>query len=44
MTKRDKSAPKYRLYLPTEQELIEEIERERAMIVREIQAGYRGGR
>jgi predicted nuclease of restriction endonuclease-like (RecB) superfamily len=28
-------AAKYRVYLPTEQELIEEIEREKAMIVRE---------
>jgi len=28
-------ASKYKLYLPTEQELIEEIEREKAMIVRE---------
>ena len=28
-------ASKYKLYLPSEQELIEEIEREKALIVRE---------
>jgi hypothetical protein len=33
-------ASKYKLYLPTEQELIEEIEREKAMIVREREARY----
>jgi predicted nuclease of restriction endonuclease-like (RecB) superfamily len=33
-------ASKYRLYLPSEQELIEEIDREKAMIVREREARY----
>ena len=33
-------ASKYKLYLPSEQELIEEIEREKAMIVRERGALY----
>jgi predicted nuclease of restriction endonuclease-like (RecB) superfamily len=33
-------AAKYRLYLPTEQELIDEIEREKALIVRERGAVY----
>ncbi len=33
-------AAKYKLYLPTEQELIEEIEREKALIVRERQERY----
>jgi len=33
-------ASKYKLYLPSEQELIEEIEREKAMIVRERAAVY----
>ena len=33
-------AAKYKLYLPTEQELIEEIEREKALIVRERGEGY----
>ena len=33
-------ASKYKLYLPTEKELIEEIEREKAMIVRERAAVY----
>ncbi len=33
-------AAKYKLYLPTEQELIEEIEREKALIVREREAQY----
>lgn len=33
-------AAKYRLYLPTEQELIDEIEREKALIVREREARY----
>lgn len=33
-------AAKYQLYLPTEQELIEEIEREKAMIVREQEVRY----
>jgi predicted nuclease of restriction endonuclease-like (RecB) superfamily len=33
-------ASKYKLYLPSEQELIEEIEREKAMIVREREARY----
>lgn len=33
-------ASKYKLYLPSEQELIEEIEREKAMIVREQMAKY----
>ncbi len=33
-------APKYKLYLPSEQELIEEIEREKAMIVRERGEDY----
>ncbi|MBA4416733.1 MAG: DUF1016 domain-containing protein [Syntrophus sp. (in: bacteria)] len=35
-------ASKYKLYLPTEQELIEEIEREKALIVRERGIGYGG--
>ncbi len=33
-------ASKYKLYLPSEQELIEEIEREKAMIVREREERY----
>ena len=33
-------AAKYKLYLPSEQELIEEIEREKAMIVREREERY----
>jgi len=33
-------ASKYKLYLPTEQELIEEIKREKAFIMREKQARY----
>ena len=33
-------ASKYKLYLPSEKELIEEIEREKAMIVREREAKY----
>jgi len=33
-------AAKYQLYLPTEQELIEEIEREKSYIVRELEAEY----
>jgi predicted nuclease of restriction endonuclease-like (RecB) superfamily len=33
-------ASKYKLYLPTEQELIEEIEKEKALIVRERGEGY----
>ncbi|MCK9419182.1 MAG: PDDEXK nuclease domain-containing protein [Nitrospirae bacterium] len=33
-------ASKYKLYLPSEQELIEEVEREKAMIVRERGARY----
>ncbi len=33
-------ASKYKLYLPSEQELIEEIEREKAMIVSEARARY----
>lgn len=33
-------ASKYKLYLPTEKELIEEIEREKAMIVRELGEKY----
>lgn len=37
-------ASKYKLYLPSEQELIEEIEREKAMIVRERGAVYGVGR
>jgi len=36
-------ASKYKLYLPTEKELIEEIEREKAMIVREREAVYWAG-
>jgi predicted nuclease of restriction endonuclease-like (RecB) superfamily len=35
-------ASKYKLYLPTEQELIEEIEREKALIVREKGIRYGG--
>ena len=35
MSKRDEVVATYKLYLPTEQELIEEIEREKALIVRE---------
>jgi hypothetical protein len=35
-----KAASKYKLYLPTEQELIEEIQQERPFIVREMQAHY----
>ena len=31
---------KYKLYLPTEKELIGEIEREKALIVREREAQY----
>jgi predicted nuclease of restriction endonuclease-like (RecB) superfamily len=37
-------ASKYKLYLPTEKELIDEIEREKAMIVREREAVYGAGR
>jgi hypothetical protein len=37
-------ASKYKLYLPTEKELIAEIEREKAMIVRERGALYGVGR
>jgi hypothetical protein len=33
-------ASKYKLYLPSEKELIEEIEREKALIVREREARY----
>ena len=33
-------ASKYKLYLPSEEELRKELERERAMIVRERQVGY----
>ncbi len=33
-------ASKYKLYLPSEKELIEEIEREKAMIVRERETRY----
>lgn len=36
-------ASKYRLYLPTEEELQVEIERERELIVREQQVRYREG-
>jgi len=32
-------ASKYKLYLPSEKELIEEIEREKALIVSEARAG-----
>lgn len=34
-------ASQYKLYLPSEQELIDEIEREKAMIVREARSRYR---
>ena len=37
-------ASKYRLYLPTEEELSAEIEREREMVVREAEAFYSSGR
>lgn len=33
-------AAKYKLYLPTEQELIEEIEREKALVLRDQMAVY----
>lgn len=33
-------ASKYKLYLPTEQELKEEINREKALVVRELREGY----
>jgi hypothetical protein len=35
MNKKYKFATEHKLYLPTEQELIEEIEREKVLIVRE---------
>ena len=35
-------ASKYRLYLPSEEELRAEIEREREMVVREAQERYMG--
>ena len=34
-------ASKYMLYLPTEEALRQELERERALVVRERQASYR---
>ena len=36
-------ASRYKLYLPTEEELRQELERERAMIVHEMGAPYGGG-
>jgi hypothetical protein len=40
MSDRDKAATTYMPYLPVEQELIEEIEREKAMVVRELREQY----